>query len=70
MLNFFKGIYKSINAFVAIAYLVLGIFVLLPTTKLTIPKTYQTALGCIMIAYSAYRFYRFYKNFIKSQNAL
>jgi len=70
MLNFFKGIYKSINAFVAIAYLVLGIFVLLPTTKLTIPKTYQTALGFIMIAYSLYRFYKFYKNFIKSQNAL
>jgi|GEM_PF-5685867 len=48
----------------ALIYAVCGILLLLlETPYLTLPVSYKTILGIVMISYAAFRIFRLYKNY-------
>jgi len=56
-----------LNAFAAMVYIGIGIFVLGGWLKLAIPPIYLTLLGILLVLYGAFRSYRFYVKFIKKE---
>lgn len=65
MNNFLTQFNKYLNAFAAMVYIGIGIFVLGGWVKFPIHPLYLKAFGVVLVLYGLFRAYRFYVNFIK-----
>jgi uncharacterized protein YhhL (DUF1145 family) len=58
--NILSNLPLILNAFVAVSYTALGIFILVAGKMLQMPQMYKTLLGVVILLYGIFRMYRFY----------
>jgi len=58
--NILSNLPLLLNAFVAVSYTALGIFILVAGKEFQMPETYKTLLGTVILLYGIFRLYRFY----------